>query len=185
MVIAAAVAALCLAFLIGYASHGGARAAADPGKSPARTRPAAPPVTTGARPHSRRSSTPPAAAPRGPLRRNSAGVIVGYSHDQAGAVAAAGNYTASLYVQTNRTHARELAVLSTIAASQADAERMAGDFSTEDAALAQAARGRDPAVRRCDRLRPPAGLPGRVSDRRRRDDRRVRRRRPRRRQRAE
>ena len=108
-----------------------------PGQVPAQTRPAAPPITTGAPSAQPPSSTPPAAAPRGPLRRNSAGVIVGYSHDQAGAIAAAGNYTASLYVQTNRTHARELAVLSTIAASQADAERMAGDFATEDAALAQ------------------------------------------------
>ncbi len=137
VVIAAAVAALCLAFLIGYASHGGAGAAADPGKPPAQTRPAAPPITTGAPSAQPPSSTPPAAASRGPLRRNSAGVIVGYRHDQAGAIAASGNYTASLYVQTNRTHARELAVLSTIAASQADAERMAGDLATEDAALAQ------------------------------------------------
>jgi hypothetical protein len=137
--LAAVLAALCAAFLIGYTSHGGTRANADPGtKSPPPATPATSPITAdGPSAPTRSPSTAPAAGPREPLRRNSAGVIVGYRHDQAGAVAAAGNYTASLYVQTNRTHARELAVLSTIAASPADAERMAGDFATEDAALAQ------------------------------------------------
>jgi hypothetical protein len=137
--LAAVLAALCAAFLLGYASHGGTRANADPGtKSPSPVTPTPPPPTADV-PSGQTlpTSTAPAAGPREPLRRNSAGVIAGYRHDQAGAVAAAGNYTASLYVQTNRTHARELAVLSTIAASQADAERMAGDFATEDAALAQ------------------------------------------------
>ena len=137
--LAAVVAALCAAFLIGYARHGGTRPKVEPGtKSPPPATPATSPITADApRAPTLSPSTAPAAGPREPLRRNSAGVIVGYRHDQAGAVAAAGNYTASLYVQTNRTHTRELAVLSTIAASPADCERMAGDFATEDAALAQ------------------------------------------------
>ncbi len=128
--VAAAVVALCVAFLIGYTVHGrtsGPSAHADPPS----LRATRPPTTT---PTSAADST---AAPRGPLSRNSAGVIVGYSRDQPGAVAAAGNYTAALYVQTNRTHARELAVLTVIAATPADATRMAGDFSSEDAALAE------------------------------------------------
>jgi hypothetical protein len=136
--LAAVLAALCAAFLLGYASHGGTRANADPGReSPSPVTRTTSPATDGPSVPTLSTSTAPAAGPRKPLRRNSAGVIVGYRHDQAGAVAAAGNYTASLYVQNNRTHARELAVLSTIAASPADAERMAGDFATEDNALAQ------------------------------------------------
>ena len=132
--IAALVAGLCAAFLVGYASHGTPRAGAAPQTGPTRPTPQA--ISTAA------TSVPaPTAAPqpvtRGQLHRNSLGVIVGYRRDPAGAVAAAGNYTASLYVHTNRTHARELAVLSSIATSAADAARMAGDFSTEDAALAQ------------------------------------------------
>lgn len=130
--VAAALVVLCLTFLVGYAAHGGAAAAKNPASTDART-----PPTKGVTPPT--SSTPPraAAVQRGPLHRNSAGVIVGYSQDQPGAVAAAGNYTAALYVQTNRTHARELTVLSSIAASPADAARMAGDFSSEDGALAK------------------------------------------------
>jgi hypothetical protein len=132
--VAALVAGLCAAFLIGYASHGGSRAAADPPTGPAH--PAQPATSTAA------TSAPTALAVpqpviRGQLHRNSVGVIVGYRRDPAGAVAAAGNFTASLYVQTNRTHPRELAVLSSIAANSADAAQMAGDFSTEDAALAK------------------------------------------------
>lgn len=133
-VAAACVVALCVAFLIGYLAHGGHSNAAT-------TAPSTPPTTT----------TPPAAVttspgvpaatrpaqPRQPLTRNNAGVIVGYSHDQQGAVAAAGNYTAALYVQTNRTHTRELALLSSIATTSGDASRMAGDFSSEDTALAK------------------------------------------------
>jgi hypothetical protein len=132
--VAALVAGLCAAFLIGYASHGGSRAAADPPPGPAHpTQPAASSAAT---------SVPTAPAvqqpvSRGQLHSNSVGVVVGYRRDPAGAMAAAGNYTASLYVQTNRTHDRELAVLSSIAASPADAARMAGDFSSEDAALAK------------------------------------------------
>jgi hypothetical protein len=115
--------------------HGGSRATADPNTGP--SSPATPPTTTAV--SSAPTPTTPAlqAVKRGQLHRNSVGVIVGYGRDPAGAVAAAGNYTASLYVQTNRTHDRELAVLSSIAASPADAPRMAGDFSTEDAALAK------------------------------------------------
>jgi hypothetical protein len=137
--LAAVVAALCAAFLIGYASHIGTRANADPGtESPSPVTPTTPPAAADVPSVPTPStSTAPAAGPRQSLRRNSAGVIVGYRHDQAGAVAAAGNYTAGLYLQNNRTHARELAMLSPIAASPADAERMAGDFATEDAALAQ------------------------------------------------
>jgi hypothetical protein len=134
----AAVVGLCAAFLIGYATRGGSRAAADPTghatPSSTSTSTASAPLNAASRPA---STGPPATSTRAPLRLNIEAVIVGYSQDQAGAVAAAGNYTASLYVQTNRTHARELAVLSSIAASPADAARMAGDFSTEDAALAQ------------------------------------------------
>jgi hypothetical protein len=134
--IAALVAGLCVAFLIGYASHGGSRGAADSRIAPDRPAPAPTPASTGA------THAPPQPAAPQPvsgrqLHRNSVGVIVGYRHDSAGAVAAAGNYTASLYVQTNRTHARELAVLTSIAATSADAARMAGDFSSEDAALAK------------------------------------------------
>ncbi|WAX58507.1 hypothetical protein M6B22_07015 [Jatrophihabitans cynanchi] len=122
---------LCLTFLVGYAAHGGAAAATKPGPTDAPTT-ASP--STGA-PAS--APTIPPTVQRGPLHRNSAAVIAGYSHDQQGAVAAAGNYTTALYVQTNRTHAQELTVLSSIATSPADAARMAGDFSSEDAALAK------------------------------------------------
>jgi hypothetical protein len=131
---AAATAALCVAFIVGYTVHDGhaANTKADntaPGTS-ART---APPAGT-----SSATAGPPAtASPRGPLSRNSAGVIVGYSHDKQGAVAATGNYTAAMYVQSNRTHTRELTVLSGIAATPDDATRMAGDFSSEDTALAK------------------------------------------------
>jgi hypothetical protein len=132
--IAALVAGLCVAFLIGYASHGGPHNAADSRIAPDRPAPA--PTSTVAT-HAPPQPATPQSLSGGQLHRNSVGVIVGYRHDPAGAVAAAGNYTASLYVQTNRTHARELAVLSSIAATSADAARMAGDFSTEDAALAK------------------------------------------------
>jgi hypothetical protein len=131
---AAAVAALCVTFIIGYTVHGGHAAnAKDRG---AASRPLAP-TTTGASTSSGTSAPPVTAAPRGPLNRNSAGVIVGYSHDRQGAVAAAGNYTAAVYVQTNRTRERELTVLSSIAATPSDATRMAGDFRSEDTALAK------------------------------------------------
>jgi len=132
--VAALVAGLCAAFLIGYASHGGSRAAADPPTGPARP---TQPATSRAAASAPTSPDVPQPVSRGQLHRNSVGVIVGYRRDPAGAVAAAGNFTASLYVQTNRTHALELAVLSSIAASSADAARMAGDFSSEDAALAK------------------------------------------------
>jgi hypothetical protein len=132
--VAALVAGLCAAFLIGYASHGNSRAAADPPTEPARPTQYA---THTATPSMSAPPEVPQPVTRGQLHRNSVGVVVGYARDPAGAVAAAGNYTASLYVQTNRTHARELAVLSSIAATPADAARMAGDFSTEDAALAK------------------------------------------------
>jgi hypothetical protein len=138
LIIAAAVAGLCVAFLIGYAARGGSRAAANPlshSTPPPST--ASTPLASGPPSASTTTTAPPATSSRAPLRLNGEGVIVGYSQDQAGAVAAAGNYTAILYVHTNRTHARELAVLSSIATSPADAARMAGDFSTEDAALAQ------------------------------------------------
>lgn len=131
--IAAMIAGLCAAFLIGYATHHTSPGAAGRPTTPTRPAPATGTIATSA-------PTPPAApqpASPGELHRNRAGVIVGYRHDLAGAIAAAGNYTASLYVQTNRTHARELAVLSGIAASLTDAVRMAADFSTEDAALAK------------------------------------------------
>lgn len=127
---AAAVVALCVAFVVGYTVHGGKAKAAPASGHPAHTTPAA----------SAPAGHPATAAPvaqRGPLTRNSAGVIGGYSHDQQGAVAAAGNYTAAVYVQTNRTRTRELTVLSSIAATPGDATRMAGDFSSEDTALAK------------------------------------------------
>jgi hypothetical protein len=136
--LAAVVAAPCAAFLIGYARHAGTRPNVEPGtKSPSSSRPVTQTTTGAASAPTPPSTGPAAAGARERLRRNGAGVIVGYRHDQAGAVAAAGNFTAGLYVQANRTHARELAVLSTIAASPADAERMAGDLATEDDALAQ------------------------------------------------
>lgn len=130
--VAAGVVALCVAFLIGYLVHGGHGASAvhaDNPSQPATRTPTGPPAAA--------APTGSPTAPRAPLSRNSAGVIVGYSHDQQGAVAAAGNYTAALYVQANRTRGRELTVLTSIAASPADAARMAGDFSSEDAALAK------------------------------------------------
>jgi hypothetical protein len=124
--LAAVLAALCAAFLIGHASHAGTRANADPGtKSPlagdarhATNNDWCPQRADALDEHGACRGAARAAAPQ------QRPVIVGYRHDQAGGHAAAGNYTASLYVQTNRTHARELAVLSTIAASPADAERM-------------------------------------------------------------
>ena len=127
---AACVAALCIAFLSGFLAHGGHSTAAHaaPTTPPPSTAPTTAPTSPG-----RAATTQPAQ----PLSRNNAGVIVGYSHDQQGAVAAAGNYTAAVYVQTNRTHARELTVLSSIAATSSDANRMAGDFSSEDTALAK------------------------------------------------
>lgn len=131
---AAAVVALCVAFLIGYLAHGGHSnsATASPTSPPPRTAAHGVVTTSPGVP-----ATAQPAQPRQPLTRNNAGVIVGYSHDQQGAVAAAGNYTAALYVQTNRTHTRELAVLSSIAATSGDASRMAGDFGSEDTALAK------------------------------------------------
>lgn len=131
---AASVVALCIAFLTGFLAHGGHSTAADaaPTSPPPRT---APPTTVTTSPGAAASTQP--ARPAQPLTRNVAGVIVGYSHDQQGAVAAAGNYAAAVYVQTNRTHARELTVLSSIAATSSDANRMAGDFSSEDTALAK------------------------------------------------
>ena len=136
-VVAASVVALCVAFIIGYSVHGGHGTTSAHSNTP--TQPATPTQTPSGSTGSTGPARPeqPAAAPRGPLTRNSAGVIVGYSHDQQGAVAAAGNYTAALYVQQNRTHSRELAVLTSIAASSNDATRMANDFSSEDAALAK------------------------------------------------
>ncbi len=136
-IVAAAVAALCVAFLLGFLAHGGRSSAANaaPTARPSRTTPPAPAATSPGGPVSAEPSRP--GSPAVPLSRNSAGVIVGYGNDQPGAVAAAGNYTAALYVQTNRTHTRELAVLSSIATTTADATRMAGDFSSEDAALAK------------------------------------------------
>ena len=135
----AAMVALCAAFLIGYAARGGSHASGARPSAP----PSVPPRTATA-PPSGTSPTQPPSSPAGTrttapgrLRTNDQGVVVGYNHDQAGAIAAAGNYTASLYVHTNRTHARELAVLTGIATSSADATRMAGDFSSEDTALAQ------------------------------------------------
>lgn len=133
--VAAGLVALCVAFLIGYTVHGGRGATAAHDGAP--SQPATPTqAPTGSSSSTVSAPTSSAAAPRGPLSRNAAGVIVGYSHDQEGAVAAAGNYTAALYVQKNRTHAREMTVLTSIAAL-ADASRMAGDFSSEDAALAK------------------------------------------------
>jgi hypothetical protein len=132
--IAAGVVALCLAFIIGYSVHGGGDTTSAHGDAPARPATSTQSSSGSSNPAARAA---PAATPRGPLSRNSAGVIVGYSHDQEGAVAAAGNYTAALYIQKNRTHSRELTVLTSIAATPADAARMAGDFSSEDAALAK------------------------------------------------
>ena len=131
---AGAVVALCVAFLIGYAVHGGRAGAAK--ADVASTEPSSP-ARVSTSPSAGHPNAPRTAAPRGPVSRNSAGVIVGYSHDQQGAVAAAGNYTAAVYVQTNRTSARELTVLSGIAATPSDATRMAGDFSSEDTVLAK------------------------------------------------
>jgi len=131
---AACVVALCVAFLIGYLAHGGHSTSAD-------AAPASPPPSTAAPGAVTTSPGVPAAAqpaqPSQPLTRNNAGVIVGYSHDQQGAVAAAGNYTAALYMQTNRTHTRELAVLTSIATTTGDGDRIAGDFTSEDTALAK------------------------------------------------
>jgi hypothetical protein len=133
-VAAAVVVALCVAFLIGYSTQGSDSAKAQPdAPAPSTTATASGPATT-APPT---PVGPPTPSTRGPLSRNSAGVIAGYSHDRQGAVAAAGNYTAALYVQANRTHARELEVLTSIAATRADATRVAGDFSSEDVALAK------------------------------------------------
>lgn len=73
----------------------------------------------------------------GQLRVNEAGVLVGHRRDEAGAVAAAGNFLAALYTQSNRTEPRELQVLGSVAASPADAARMAGDLASEDRALAR------------------------------------------------
>lgn len=126
---AGVVIALCVAFLVGHGSAGSRPATHDgAGLTQAPMTPNADTPTT--------VITAPAEL-RGPLSRNSAGVITGYSHDQQGAVAAAGNYTAAVYVHTNRTHARELTVLNSIAATPADAARMANDFSSEDFALAR------------------------------------------------
>ena len=140
--VAGAVVAVCAAFLVGYAARGGGghqvAAGVAPSTSPDSPTPSArtvvpPPVKSDSPP------TVPAAAdsPRGLLHRNAQGVIVGYSHNQSGAVAAAGNYTASVYVHTTRTHSHELALLSSICANPADAARLAEDFTTEDAALSK------------------------------------------------
>jgi hypothetical protein len=109
------------------APAGGTRSRA--GNSPAAPAPAAPAPAAPA-PAARTPVSP------GSLVRDPAGVLVGYRRDAAGAVAAAGNYTAALYVQANRTRARESAVLAAIATSAVDAARMTGDFASEDAALA-------------------------------------------------
>lgn len=138
VIVAGAVATLCIAFLIGYSAHG-----SDPGSAtapPKTTEPSAPSLAQASpSPDSPRAAIPPGPTTlkREPLTRNAAGVIIGYRHDRHGAIAAAGNYTAALYVQTNRTHARELAVLSSIAATTDDATRMADDLSSEDTALAK------------------------------------------------
>jgi hypothetical protein len=126
---AAVVAALCLAFLTGYAMSGRSGASdATPSMPPKRE--AAPSVITS-------PTTPDPVRDPGGLHLNARGVITGYAHTQGGAVAAAGNYTAALYVQRNRSHARELAVLNTICATKDDAVRLAGDFSSEDTALSK------------------------------------------------
>lgn len=130
---AASVVALCVAFLIGYLAHGGHSNAAN--AAPTSPAPSTAPPAAATSPGVAATAQP--GQPRQPLTRNNAGVIVGYSHDQQGAVAAAGDYTAAMYVQTNRTHTRELAVLSSIAATTGDASRMAGDFGSEDTALAK------------------------------------------------
>lgn len=89
-------------------------------------------------------TAPPPASPSIPLtgggpgpHRHDAGVLVGYPDTRAGAVAAAGNYLSVLYVHTNRTLVREQQVLRAISASGEDAVRMAGDLSSEDAALSR------------------------------------------------
>jgi len=125
---AAAVALLCLAFLAGHASssHSTNAAATHPAPTPTRTET----VTIG-------GNRPAPAVPASGLHPNNEHVLVGYAHTRGGAVAAAGNYTAALYVQPNRTKARELSVLRTICATPADATRLAGDFSSEDQALAK------------------------------------------------
>jgi hypothetical protein len=123
---AGAVAALCTAFLIGFAAHGAPR-----------THPAA--ETSSAMPSQSTQLASPAPQPLAAsgLHRNADGVLVGSPHNPNGAIAAAGNYTAALYLQTNRTRARELALLSTIATSSPDAARMASDFASEDTALSK------------------------------------------------
>ena len=78
---AAAVVALCVAFLTGYSLHS---PRADPTTDAAPSTVSSAPAPTSTSPA--RSSAPRTAAPGGPLTRNSAGVIVGYRHDQAGAV---------------------------------------------------------------------------------------------------
>lgn len=133
-----AVVAIVGALLAGYlVHHGGGK------HDPQRTDAARPPTTSvpTATLHTTESSSalsvPADVAPRASFGRDAAGVIVGYSHSRAGAIAAAGNDTAILYVQNNRTHRRELGLLTSIAATRADVDRMAGDFSSEDAALAK------------------------------------------------
>jgi hypothetical protein len=134
-IVATAVVALCVAFLIGYLAHGGGQR--DTAKAPPASTPPSTPAPVTSAPSPGGSATAQPVLARQPLARNTAGVIVGYSHDEQGAVAAAGNYTAALYVQTNRTHTRELAVLTSIATAADDATRIAGDFTSEDTALAK------------------------------------------------
>lgn len=131
-VTAAVLAMLATVLIVGWAARPGHHRARAGATEQQTTVPSAPPATA-------TSMTPTAGSATGQggsLRPNTVGVLVGYRHDQAGAVAAAGNYTAALYVHTNRTRSRESAVLASIATSGVDAARITGDASSEDAALA-------------------------------------------------
>lgn len=123
---------LSLIFLAGYALHG------HTDTSTAAPRPSRTPTTVPAFSTPSASATPPPHVGTGRAPHlTTAGTILGYSHDQAGAIAAAGNDVTALYVHTNRTPGRERAVLASMAATPADATRMAADFASEDAALAR------------------------------------------------
>lgn len=147
--VAAGAAAVCAAFLVGYAARGGhhqdtasaghptAASAATPSAGGPASTVVVPPVKAVDAPSTVTVAAAAGPAARGLLHRNTQGVIVGYSRDEPGAVAAAGNYTASVYVQATRTHSHELALLSSICADPADAARLSGDFTTEDAALSK------------------------------------------------
>jgi hypothetical protein len=130
-----AIGGLALIFVAGYALHGHTTTPAAATPTPI------PPTTTVPTPSA--SGLPPTTAPgrdapAGAMPHlSTAGAIVGYSHDEAGAVAAAGNYATALYIHTNRTPGRERAVLGSIAATPAEATRMAADFGSEDTALSQ------------------------------------------------